>query len=53
MINKISDVYTEAFAQNKWISIDPHLINSTWIVEILNPDQIRNADITNQIIGSE
>ena len=52
-VTVIADVYAEAIANHKWVSVDSHLINPTWIVEILNPDSLRNVDITNQIVGSD
>lgn len=52
-VTVIADVYAEAISNNKWVSINEHLINPTWVVEILNPISLRNVDITNQIVGSD
>jgi len=49
----VCEVYAEAISNRKWVSVLEHLIDSTWIVEILNPDDIRNVDITDHIISSK
>ena len=49
----VHEVYAEAISNGKWISLLEHLIDPTWIVEILNTDDIKNSDITNHIIMSE
>ena len=49
----VYEVYAEAIANRKWVSVLEHLIDPTWVVEILNPDDIKNVDITDHIVASE
>lgn len=49
----VYEVYAEAISNRKWVSVLEHLIDPTWVVEILNPDDIKNVDITDHIISSE
>lgn len=52
-LTTMADVYAEAIENNKWVTVIPHMVNNTYVVEIIDPTTIKNKDITDHIIVSE
>jgi hypothetical protein len=52
-VTVIDDIYAEALACNKWVSVLDHLINCTYVVEVIDPATIKNKIVTTQVIGSK
>lgn len=49
----IADVYAESLSLGKWISILDHLVNDTYVIEILDPNDITNKVVITHIVGSD
>lgn len=52
-VTVVAEIYAEAVANGKWVSVLDHLINDTYIAEVLDPAHVTNKDITNNITLSE
>ena len=48
-----TDIYAEAIANNKWVSVLDHLINPTYVVEVLDVTCIKNKDIVDTVLFSD
>ena len=49
-VTVMDDIYVEAMANNKWVLILDHPVNHTYVVEVLNEDNVRNRDILNHVV---
>lgn len=48
----INDIYIEAMVNNKWVLALDHLLNNTYIVEVLKESEVKNKNIVDHIVNS-
>ena len=51
-ITVVTDIYAEAIINSKWVSVDEHVIDHTYVIELLDSDSIKNKDIVDHIVLS-
>ena len=47
-----TEIYAEAVANGKWVSLGHNPVHCTWVVNVLNPDDLTNSIITDHIVMS-
>lgn len=49
----VTDIYSEAVANGKWVDIETHPVNDTFVVSIMDPTKVKVGDIIDHVTNLE
>lgn len=49
----ITDIYGEAVILGKWVRIDINPVSDNWVVEVIDPSDLKNKDVIAHIINAD